>query len=268
MQVNSQATFWTHLDELRRVLWRIAIVLLVVMVVAFSFKTLLFDILLAPHRSDFITYKLFSALGETIHISALRLPDFKVDLINVNLTAPFLLHISSAFYMALLITFPFIILTLFRFIAPALRSNERRYSARVIFFSCVCFYAGVLLNYFLIFPLSFRFLATYEVSTSVVNTITLSSYMSTLTMLSLLMGAVFEMPVIAWFLAKTGMLKAEFLRKHRKKAIVVLLIVAAIITPTSDIFTLLLVFAPVYMLYEVSIFIMHKSARDGKPHCP
>ena len=87
-------------------------------------------------------------------------------------------------------------------------------------------------------------------------------------MLSLLMGAVFEMPVIAWFLAKTGMLKAEFLRKHRKKAIVVLLIVAAIITPTSDIFTLLLVFAPVYMLYEVSIFIMHKSARDGKPHCP
>jgi sec-independent protein translocase protein TatC len=261
VQINNQATFWTHLDDLRRTFWRIAIVLFVVMVVAFSFKTLLFDILLAPHKSDFITYKIFYALGDKMHISALRLPDFKVDLINVNLTAPFLLHISSAFYAALLITFPFIILTLFRFIAPALRNNERRYSTHVIFFSCICFYAGVLLNYFLIFPLSFRFLATYQVSESVVNTITLSSYMSTLTMLSLLMGAVFEMPVIAWFLSKTGMLTAKFLRKHRKIAIVILLIVAAVITPTSDIFTLFLVFAPIYLLYEISIVIVRKSSR-------
>jgi sec-independent protein translocase protein TatC len=251
-----ESTFWEHLDALRKTLWRISAVLFAVMIVAFSFKTLMFDILLAPHKSDFITYKMFCTLGAATHISSLCPPDFKVNLININLTTPFFLHISSAFYMALLITFPFIILMLFRFVVPALRSNERRYSARVIFFSCVCFYSGVLLNYFLIFPLSFRFLATYEVSASVVNTIALSSYMSTLTMLSLLMGAVFEIPIIAWFLAKIGMLKAAFLRKHRKIAVVILLLIAAFITPTSDIFTLLLVFAPIYLLYEISIIIV------------
>ncbi|MDR2556600.1 MAG: twin-arginine translocase subunit TatC [Bacteroidales bacterium] len=261
-QLNSQTTFWDHLDDLRRTLWRIVAVLFAVMIIAFSFKTLMFDILLAPHKSDFITYKLFCSLAAATHISSLCPPDFKVDLINVNLTAPFLLHISSAFYMALLITFPFIILMLFRFISPALRNNERRYSAQVIFFSCLCFYSGVLLNYFLIFPLSFRFLATYQVSTSIVNTITLSSYMSTLTMLSLLMGAVFEIPIIAWFLAKTGILKAKFLRKHRKIAVVILLVVAAFITPTSDIFTLFLVFAPVYMLYEISIIVVSRACRN------
>lgn len=254
-----ETTFWEHLDALRKTLWKISAALFTVMIIAFSFKTLMFDILLAPHKSDFITYKIFCALGAAIHIPSLCPPDFKVDLINVNLTAPFFLHISSAFYMALLITFPFIILMLFRFVSPALRSNERRYSARVIFFSCLCFYAGVLLNYFLIFPLSFRFLATYEVSASVVNTITLSSYISTLTMLSLLMGAVFEIPVIAWFLAKIGILKAEFLRKHRKIAVVLLLVVTAFITPTSDIFTLLLVFTPIYLLYETSIIIVKRA---------
>ncbi|MDR1739910.1 MAG: twin-arginine translocase subunit TatC [Bacteroidales bacterium] len=263
----ADSSFWGHLDDFRKTLWRISIVVFAVMVVAFSFKTTLFDILLAPHKSDFIIYRAFCLLAESTGISSLCPPDFSVELINVQLTSPFLIHISASFYMALLVTFPFIVFMLFRFVSPALRSNEKKYSFYVLFFSCLCFYTGVLLNYFLIFPLSFRFLATYQVSESVVNTITLSSYMSTLTMLSLMMGAVFEIPVVAWFLAKIGILKAAFLTKNRKYAVLILLVLAAFITPTSDIFTLLLVFTPIYLLYELSVIIVKRAGKkpETKP---
>ncbi|MDR1974188.1 MAG: twin-arginine translocase subunit TatC [Bacteroidales bacterium] len=258
-----ETSFWDHLDDLRKKLWGAAIVFVAVMIVAFSCKTILFDILLSPHEATFVTYRFFCYLAEVFSFASLCPPPFHVDLINVQLTAPFFLHVTCSLYFALLITFPYIILQLFRFVAPALRSNEKKYSFHVLFFSCLCFYAGVLLNYFLIFPLSFRFLATYEVSPEIVNTITLSSYLGTLTMLSLLMGAVFEIPVIGWFLAKIGMLKSSFLKKHRKIAIIILLLVAAFITPTSDIFTLLLVFLPIYFLYELTIIVVRRVERKA-----
>lgn len=147
------------------------------------------------------------------------------------------------------------------FVSPALYENEKKYSTRVVGWGYFLFMMGVLLNYFLIFPLTFRFLATYQVSMEVENTITLSSYMDTLMMMSLMMGIVFEIPVLCWLFAKLGFLTADFMKRYRRHAIVIILIVGAVITPTSDVFTLMMVSVPMYLLYEVSIWIV---SRTGK----
>ncbi len=134
--------------------------------------------------------------------------------------------------------------------------NERHYAVRVVGGGYVMFIIGLLVNYFLIFPLSVRFLGTYHVSSDVENLLSLQSYMDTLLMMSLVFGVVFEIPVISWLLAMFGLLKAEWMQRYRRHAIVVILIVAAVITPTADIFTLIIVSLPIWLLYEISIWIV------------
>ena len=252
-------TFWDHLEELRWVLFRIAIAVVVCMVVGFFCKDILFDIILAPQKSDFALYRFFCWIAEKIAVPAICPGDFHVELINTQLTSQFLVHIKIAFYTGLLAAFPYIVYQLFQFVSPALYPRERKYAFRVIFYSCLLFVLGILLSYFLIFPLSFRFLATYQVSETVKNTINLASYIDTFLMLSLMLGIISELPIIAWFLAKLGFLSDKFMKKHRKHALVVILTIAAIITPTTDAFTMLLVFFPVYLLYELSIFVVRKA---------
>ena len=169
-----------------------------------------------------------------------------------------MMHAMVSIYAGLIVASPYVIYKLFRFISPALYENERKYSIRVVTSGYLLFVTGVLVNYFIIFPLTFRFLASYQVSFEVQNTIMLSSYIDTLMLLSVLMGIVFEIPVVCWFLAKIGVLHSSFMQKYRKHAYVVALIVAAVITPTSDIFTLLLVSVPIFVLYEASILIVRK----------
>ena len=187
---------------------------------------------------------------------------FYVKMINTQLAAQFITHMSVFFlcrvFVGHLLMF---IYQLFRFVSPALYENEKKYSTRVVGWGYFLFMMGVLLNYFLIFPLTFRFLATYQVSMEVENTITLSSYMDTLMMMSLMMGIVFEIPVLCWLFAKLGFLTADFMKRYRRHAIVIILIVGAVITPTSDVFTLMMVSVPMYLLYEVSIWIV---SRTGK----
>lgn len=251
-------TFWDHLEELRKVLFRILIIVAVVTIFAFICKDLLFDIILAPHRSDFIIYRALCSLSDLISFPAICPQEFHVELINTQLASQFLIHMSMSFYMGILIAFPYIIYQLFRFVSPALRENEKKYSKRVIVWSSLLFMAGVLLNYFIIFPLSFRFLATYQVNNEVINIINLSSYTDTLLMLSLMLGIMSELPVLSWLLAKLGFLTHSFMKKYRKHAVVIILVLAAVITPTTDIFTLMLVFAPIYLLYEISISIVKR----------
>ena len=148
---------------------------------------------------------------------------------------------------------------LFRFVSPALYANERKYVVRVVGYGYIMFMVGVLISYFLIFPLTFRFLGTYQVSDQVENMISLQSYISTLLMMSLAMGIVFEIPILSWLFAKLGFISADFMRRYRRHAVVIILVVAAIITPTSDVFTLLLVSLPMWLLYEVSILIVKRS---------
>lgn len=254
-------TFWEHLDELRVVLIRIVIVLVAVTVIAFAFKEPLFKIILAPHKADFILYRLINRLSSLLAWPQMSLPEFEVKLISTELTAQFFTHMKVAFFAALLVSSPYIVFILFRYISPALYHNEKKYSGRVLFWAYSLFFLGVLLSYYIIFPLSFRFLGTYQVSPEVVNTITLNSYVQTLLVLSLLMGIMFEIPVLAWFFAKIGLLKADFMRKKRRYAIVIILIVAAVITPTGDVFTLTIVSLPVFLLYEISILLVAKTSR-------
>lgn len=254
-----EMTFWDHLDELRKVFFRIAFVVIILASTAFLFKDLLFNIILAPQRSDFILYRFFNWLAVEFSMPSLGVEDFHVDLINTQLTSQFMIHMSVALYAGVLLASPYIIYLLFGFISPALHKSERRTCLKILFPACLLFLTGILLNYYVIFPLSFRFLATYQVSDIVTNMISISSYISSFTMLSLLMGAAFEIPVIAYFLAKLHLINANMLKKFRKHSLVGILIVAAVITPTSDVFTLLLVSVPLYLLYELSIGVVSRT---------
>jgi sec-independent protein translocase protein TatC len=264
----NQSSFWDHLDELRKILFRIIIAVVLLMIVAFMSKELLFEVILAPQKSNFVLYRFFCYLAQKAAMPSLCPGEFHVDLINTQLASQFLIHMKIAFYVGVLIAFPYIVYQLFRFVSPALYANERKYAASVIIFSSLLFAVGVLLNYFLVFPFSFRFLATYQVSSEVKNTINLSSYIDTFLMLSLLLGIMSELPVISWLFARLGFLKAAFMKKYRKHATVIILILAAIITPTSDVFTLLLVFFPIYLLYEISILVVSRTQKKKKAALP
>lgn len=252
-------TFWGHLDVLRATLIKVVAVAVIGGIVAFLFKEELFAIVLAPKESDFITYRLL------YRISGLFIgddtQDFSVQLINTGLAQQFIIHVKTAMCAGVLCTSPYILYQLFRFVSPALYTNERKYAIHIVGSGYLMFILGVLISYYLIFPLTFRFLGTYQVSGDVTNMITLESYISTLTVMCLTMGIVFEMPIVTWLFARMGLISPDFMRKYRKHAIVIILIVAAIITPTSDIFTLLLVAIPMYLLYETSITVARLAKR-------
>ncbi len=261
---SENATFWDHLDELRSVIIRILVVTGAVAVVAFCFKQLLFAAVLAPQNDTFITYQWFDAMGRWL--STLTGTDngimpgasegFNVRLINTELAQQFIIHMKVAFCVGVLVASPYIVYQLFRFISPALYQNERKYAFRLVGGSYIMFMVGAAFSYFIIFPFTFRFLGTYQVADMVVNTITLESYISTMMTLTIAMGVVFEMPVLSWLLAQMRLLSSSFMIRYRKHVVVFILIAAAIITPTSDAFTLMLVSLPMWMLYEISIFIV------------
>lgn len=221
-------SFWEHLDELRKVIIRSLCAWLVAAIAAFCAKEWLFAWLMKPLGA-----------GQT--------------LINIEVTTQFVTHIQVSLCIGFVVALPLIIYWLYGFIAPALYAQEKRFTIIGVVCSVVLFAAGVALNYFLIFPLSFHFLSTYQVTPMVVNQISLSSYISLLLVLSILMGLLFEVPIITWTLSKIGILQREHLRRYRKHVFVGILIVAAVITPTGDPITLLLVTGPVYLLYELSI---------------
>lgn len=251
-------SFWEHVDELRSSLFRIIWVTLCCSVAAFIFKDEVFALVLAPKDSSFVTYGWLDALSGGMTSG---MPHFSVRLISTGLTSQFMVHVKMAVYVGVLCASPYILYILFRFVSPALYAGERKYVLRVVGCGYLMFVLGVLACYYLIFPLTFRFLGTYQVSSEVENMISLQSYVSTLVGMSLTLGIVFEMPVLCWLLAKLGFLSSGFMRRVRRHAIVAILIVAAVITPTSDVFTLLLVALPMCLLYEASIFIVGWSRR-------
>ena len=246
-------SFWDHLDELRSVLIRCVVAWGICAVAAFCFRNALFAFLFAPAHPDFITYRLLDSLslGE-------GWGEVSVSFINTQLAAQFTTHMQVAALAGLVIAFPYLLWQLYGFLSPALYPHEKRAAGRIIGFGTLLFLCGVALNYFIIFPFAFRFLATYQVQPEVVNQIALDSYVSTLLILSLLMGILFEMPMVAWALGKAGLLEAAWLKQYRRHALVALMIVAAVITPTGDAFTLMLVTIPLYLLYELSIMVTPK----------
>lgn len=253
---DGKQSFWEHLDVLRGILIRVAAVTVVFAVIAFFFKEALFAVVLAPKEPDFLTYRLLALAGGWLPGGGMS--DFHVPLINTGLAEQFLIHMKTALCAGILCASPYILYQLFRFVSPALYAHEKRYAVTVVGWGYALFLVGVLIAYYLIFPLTFRFLGTYQVTDDVTNMISLQSYISTLLVMCLAMGIVFEMPVLAWLFSKFGFISSGFLRRYRRHAIVIILIVAAVITPTSDIFTLFVVSLPMWLLYEVSIRVAGK----------
>ena len=241
---STMGSFWDHLDELRMRIFRCLAVTVVIGIVAFVLKDQLFDIVLAPRSSDFVTYRL------------LGVDPFCVGLMNTGLTEQFMIHLKTALYAGLLVALPYVLYAIFAFVSPALYDKERRYAVQIVGSAYVMFAIGTLLNYFLIFPFTVRFLGTYQVSSDVANMLTLQSYMDTLITMSLIIGLVFELPVVCWILGRMGLINGTMMRSYRRHAVVVILIIAAIITPTTDAFTLTIVALPIWLLYELSILLV------------
>ncbi|MBQ9186906.1 MAG: twin-arginine translocase subunit TatC [Prevotella sp.] len=247
-------TFGGHLEVFRQMLFRILGVAGLIAIVVFCFKDITWSILMAPSEWDFCTYRLLETAMRKIEID-FRFDEFHVQMIATDLSSQFMTHITTAVYLGLLGASPYILYELFRFISPALYENECKYSVQVAVIIYVLFLLGVLMSYFVLFPISFRFLGTYSVSAKVVSNITLDSYISTFVSLTLVMGVVFQLPVVAFFLGKLGVASSWMLSKYRKHALIVIMLVAAIITP-PDLMTLILVTIPLYLLYEVSIRVV------------
>ncbi len=245
-----EMSFLEHLEELRWHIIRSIIALVVFMVVAFVLKDFIFDtIILAPKEPGFFTNRLLCSISEKICIN-----QEPVNLISIKMSGQITTHIVVALVAGLILAFPVIIYEFWRFLKPALHENEANSARGAVLVSSLLFFMGVLFGYFLLAPLSIHFLTTYRISEDVVNQINVRSYIGTLTSICLATGLVFELPIIAFFLTKIGIITPAFMRKYRKHSIVVIFILAAIITP-PDVFSQLLVSIPLLLLYEVSIYV-------------
>lgn len=249
-------TFWEHLDELRKVLFRSAIVIFIIVIPIFLSKDFIFEkIIFAPTDSGFILYRWIEQLTEFLKIPGAAPETFSLKLINIDLAAQFFIHVSVSLTLSFILAVPYVLFQIWKFIGPGLYEKEQMAVKKAFAFGAVLFFTGVAVGYVFVFPLTLRFLGTYQVSTLVANQISLQSYISMFTQLILIMGVVFEMPALALILSKMGIINKALLKKYRKHAFTILMIAAAIITPSGDAFTLFIVGMPLYLLYEFSILI-------------
>lgn len=253
---NGLLTFGGHLEVLRKMLFRIILVELSLSVLIFYFKNETFEILLAPSEYNFITFqwieRFLGYFGWDFHFAP-----YHIDLISTELAAQFMTHITTSIILGILLASPYILFELFKFINPALYDNEKKYSVFVAFIIYGLFILGLLMSYFVLFPISFQFLGNYQVNERIANTITLDSYISAFTTLTFLLGIVFQLPVLAFILGKMELIDADMLKHYRAYAFILIMVIAAIITP-PDLMTLVLVTIPIYALYEVSILVLKK----------
>lgn len=265
-------TFGGHLEVLRRMLFRIIAVISIVAIIVFCFKKETWNILLFPSDADFCTYRWIEYIGNSIKhffspfthdYTTFRLEVYHVDLISTELSSQFMIHITTAVCLGVLGASPYILYELFRFVLPALQEKERKYSTKVAATIYCLFLIGVLISYFIVFPISFRFLGTYNVSERIHSAITIDSYVYTFVSLTLLMGLVFQFPVIVFFLSKIGIVNENMLIRYRKHAFLLIMLVSAVITP-PDLITLIIITFPLYLLYEISIKIVKVATNNKK----
>lgn len=257
-----ELTFLEHLEELRWTLVRSAAAVVLCTIIAFIYKDFVFDtLILAPQRPDFITYRVFCHLAMKYGLDRSFCADSTgFTLMNTTMGGQFMVHIMVSFSAGIIIAFPYVLWEVWRFVKPALGGGEKLAVRGVVFFASVLFLLGVAFGYYVLAPMSIQFLGTYKVSDSVPNLVDLNSYIGTITSLTLWTGVVFELPMIVYFLARTGLVGPEFLRTYRRHAYVVILIIGAIITP-PDITSQLLVSFPLMALYEGSIFLAARTRR-------
>ncbi len=251
-----EMSFLDHLEELRWLLVRSSIAIIIGGCVAFAFSRFIFDnIIFAPKDSNFITYRIFCDLANRYDLDkSFCVTEIPFEIQNRTMDGQFTTDIWTSVTAGLIMVFPYILYLIWKFISPALYEKEKKYALSFIFSTSILFFLGVLFGYFLIMPLSINFLANYTISDVVKNDVDLASYLSLIKTTVLSCGLVFELPIIIYFLAKLGLVTAEFLRKYRRYAYVIILILAAIVTP-PDVVSQMIVTIPLAILFEISIFI-------------
>jgi sec-independent protein translocase protein TatC len=259
---SEEMSFLDHLEELRWRLIRSVLAIFIAAIVAFIFKDIIFDhIILAPKNPAFWTNRMFCQLGEYMGTPSLCINQQPFEIVSMQMAGQFNMHMWVSLIAGLILAFPYVFYEFWSFIAPALKSKERKYANGAIFFSSFLFLTGIVFGYYMIVPLTVHFLGSYSVSAEVINKINLASYISTLNSVVLASGAIFELPIVVYFLTKIGLVTPEFMKKYRKHSIVVIFILAAIITP-PDVFSQTLVAIPLVLLYEVSILISKRVVRQ------
>jgi sec-independent protein translocase protein TatC len=253
----NELSFWGHIDALRAHLMRIVVVVLIIATILFCYPDFLFDtVIFGPIQSDFLTYRVFCKLSHMLDLgNQLCFGHYTFKLQSLGLADQFTNQMWIAFIGGVILGAPYILFELFRFIRPALTEREKSASVAFIIVSTLLFLIGISFSYFVVVPLSINFLGDYKVSAMIENNFTMDSYISFVTTLTFAAGLVFELPILVYFLTKFGLVTPEFMRKYRKHALVIILVVAGIITPSPDVTSQLLVAFPLYLLYEASIFV-------------
>jgi sec-independent protein translocase protein TatC len=251
-----EMSFLDHLEELRWLLVRSTIAILIGAVVAFFFSDFIFnEIIFGPKSPDFITYRLFCELSQQFGLDkGLCVSEINLPIQNREMGGQFSMHMWTSITVGFIFAFPFILWEIWKFISPALYDNEKKYAVSFIIVSSFLFFLGVLFGYYLIAPLSVQFFASYIISPEISNAIDMDSYISLMKTSAIASGLLFELPIIIYFLTKVGLVNPPFLRKYRKYTLIIVLILAAIITP-PDVLSQIIVTIPIMILYEVSILI-------------
>jgi len=259
-------SFWDHLEDLRWMILRSLIAVFVFAIGGFIIMPFLYDeMVMGPTRADFFLYRQLCILTSSIPF----IPDFcddafHIEIVNINLASQFFRHMSTSFWLALILAFPYLIYEIWKFVNPALYANEKSKVRRAFIFGTGMFFIGCAMGYSVIFPITFRFLSTYQLSPDIRNQISLDSYMDNFLMMIFIMGVMFELPLVSWLASKLGLLTRAFFRRYRRHAIVILLVLAAFITPSGDPFTLAVVFLPLYILYELSYFLVKPDDKENE----
>lgn len=260
----AEMSFMDHIEQLRWHIVRSLIVIVICAIVCFVNIDFIFDkILLGPAHENFISYQWLCQLGKLIHVDGLCMETLNLSFQNTELSGQFMLSFSVSFMIGFIIAFPYVFWELWRFIKPALKANELKYAKGIVFWSSMLFFLGVLFAYFVIAPFTINFFANYQLSPQFQNIITISNYYDTMSDLILGMGIVFELPILVFFLSRVGILTPKFMRSQRRYAVVIILVLAAIITP-PDWFSIFLVFIPLMLLYESSIAVSSRIVKNKK----
>jgi sec-independent protein translocase protein TatC len=260
----AEMTLMDHLNELRGLLFKSVVAIVITSTVCFIYSKFIFDnVILAPKSSSFVTYQWLCHLSQLLNSKVLCFGTFDYTIINLHMSGQFMSDMYVSFFAGLIIAFPYILFQIWKFIKPALHEKEKKYSRGAVGTMSFLFLLGILFGYFLIVPLTINFFGKYMVSNShsVADQWQLDSYISTITSITFGMGVVFELPVFIFFLSKIGILTPAFMRRTRKYAFLIILIIAAIIAP-PDVVSLLMVTIPLYGLYEIGIFFSARAAKN------
>ena len=254
--LEAEMSFFDHLEALRGHLIRSAVAIVIFTSVIFYFYDWIFStIIMGPSKPTFWTYRMLCKIGAALHRDGFCISSVHVKLINTEMAGQFTLMINSALIMGITLGIPYLIWEIWKFIKPALHEKERKAATGFVFYACALFFMGVLFGYYVITPMSINFLSGFTVSPDIENLFDTDSYLSSVATLTLATGLVFQLPILVYILANLGIMTPKFMKETRRYAIVVILVIAAVVTPTPDMLTMTVVSIPLFVLYEVSIVV-------------